>query len=105
VLASAVSQRTREIAIRMALGAEGGDIARLVVRQGAVLALVGSGVGLAAALVSARALASFLYGVGLYDPLTVGVTCAILIGVALVASYVPARRAMRVDPMVALRYE
>ncbi|HEY6212842.1 MAG TPA: ABC transporter permease [Vicinamibacterales bacterium] len=105
VLASTVSQRTREIAIRMALGAESGDVARLVVRQGAVLALAGTGIGVVVALMSARALSSFLYGVSLYDPLTVVATCVGLIGIALVASYLPARRAMRVDPMVALRYE
>jgi ABC-type antimicrobial peptide transport system permease subunit len=105
VLASTVSQRTREIAIRMALGADRRDVGRLVVRQGAALALAGAAIGLGAALLSGRALAGFLYGIGWYDPVTVAATCAGLLGVALLAAYLPARRAMRVDPMVALRYE
>jgi predicted permease len=105
VLASAVSQRTREIAIRMALGAGRSDVAKMVVRQGATLALIGTAIGLAAAFASARLLASFLYGIGEHDVFTTLAMPAILLMVALLASYLPARRATRVDPMAALRYE
>jgi len=105
VLASAVSQQTREIAIRMALGAERADVAKMVVRQGAVLALTGTAIGLAAALAAARLLTTFLYGVSERDLITTLGMPAVVMGVALAASYLPARRAMRVDPMTALRYE
>lgn len=105
VVAATVSQRTREIAIRMALGAERTDVARLVVRHGAALAAIGAAIGLPAAWVSARLITSLLYGVGAFDPMTTIVTPFVLIGVALLASYLPSRRALRVDPMTALRYE
>ena len=105
VVAATVSQRTREIAIRMALGAERDDVARLVVAHGATLAAIGTAIGLPAAWASSRWIASLLYGVDAFDPATTAVTALVLIGVALLASFLPARRALRVDPMVALRYE
>jgi len=100
-----VARRTREIGIRIALGGERADILRLVVGQGGRLTVVGSAIGIVAALVAMRWVASLLYGVTAHDPLTfVGVVVLLAI-VSGVACYIPARRAMRVDPMVALRYE
>jgi len=105
VLAYVVARRTREIGIRIALGGERADILRLVVGQGGRLTVVGSAIGIVAALVAMRWVASLLYGVTAHDPLTfVGVVVLLAI-VSGVACYIPARRAMRVDPMVALRYE
>jgi putative ABC transport system permease protein len=105
VIAYAVSQRTHEIGIRMALGARVEDVVRMVVRQGLRLAAIGLLVGAVAALATTRFLASLLFGVGAADPMTFVVIPAILALVALVASWVPARRAARVDPMTALRGE
>ena len=105
VVAYTVSQRTREVGIRVALGARPRDVVRLVVRQGMALVAVGSGLGVALALVMTRPLATFLYGVESFDPITVVSVVVLLGSVALVASFVPALRAARVDPMVALRYE
>jgi putative ABC transport system permease protein len=105
VIAYAVSQRTHEIGIRMALGAQVGDVVGMVVRQGMRLAAIGLVVGAAGALATTRFLGTMLYGVGAADPATFVAIPAILAAVALVASWLPARRAARIDPMVALRGE
>ena len=105
LLSYQVTRRTHEIGIRLALGAQRSDVLRLVIRQGAILAVLGAVIGIAAALAVTRYLQSFLFGVKPSDPVTIIAVAFGLIAVALLASYIPARRAMKTDPMVALRYE
>jgi ABC-type antimicrobial peptide transport system permease subunit len=108
VISYSVTQRVHEIGIRLALGAEKRDVFRMVVAQGLTLAFAGLVIGVTATLILTRLLLSFsslLYGVGASDPATLASVSAALIGVAILACYLPARRATRVDPIVALRYE
>jgi len=105
VVSYSVTQRTREIGIRVALGAERVDVLRLILAQAAKLALAGEVIGFLVALGLTRLMASMLFGIGAADPLTFASVAILLTAVALAACYIPARRAMRVDPMVALRYE
>ncbi|HKW90077.1 MAG TPA: ABC transporter permease [Candidatus Acidoferrales bacterium] len=105
LVAQSVARRTQEIGIRVALGAQRGDVLRLIVGESARLAAMGLAIGVVISLAATRFISSLLYGVNVYDPLTFMVVAALLSVVALLASYIPARRAMRVDPIVALRYE
>jgi putative ABC transport system permease protein len=105
VLASSVTQRTHEIGVRMALGAQPGDVVRLVVRQGLTLVIIGVVVGVGGAFGLTRLMQKILSGVSPTDPLTFAAMVAVLVAVGVLATYIPARRATRVDPMVALRHE
>jgi putative ABC transport system permease protein len=105
VLAFSVAQRTREIGIRMALGAQAGDVLRLVLRQGLALSVLGVAVGICASVAGTRVLRGLLYGLAPTDPATFTAVALLLLVVALVACLIPARRALRVDPVVALRHE
>jgi putative ABC transport system permease protein len=101
----AVAQRTHEIGIRLALGAQLSDVLRLVLRQGLILTIIGVALGLLGAYLATRAITSVLYGVSATDPFTFIFVSGLLIVVALIACYVPARRATKVEPLVALRNE
>ncbi len=105
VISFAVSERTREIGVRMAMGAGRGDVMKLIMRQGLFVAGIGLVIGIGAALAAARLLSSLLYGIRPDDPATVVVVFVGMTVVTMLACYIPARRAMRVNPVIALRYE
>jgi putative ABC transport system permease protein len=105
VISYLVTERTREIGIRLALGAQKGNILRVVLQQGLQLAIAGAVIGLVCALIVSHLMATLLYAVKPTDPLSFGGVAGLFVGVALLACYLPARRAMKIDPMIALRHE
>jgi ABC-type antimicrobial peptide transport system permease subunit len=105
VMAFSVSRRTREIGVRVALGASSGDILRMILGQGLRTIFIGVTIGIIGSLALTRTMESLLFGVTATDPLTFGGVTLLLVGAALLACYIPARRAMKVDPMIALRFE
>jgi len=105
VMAYSVTRRTREIGVRVALGASSGDVLRMIVNQGLRIILAGVAAGIAGSLVLTRTVESLLFGVTASDPLTFAVVILLLMAAALAACYIPARRAARVDPISTLRYE
>jgi ABC-type antimicrobial peptide transport system permease subunit len=105
VISYVVSQRTREIGVRVALGARAGDVSGLVLRHGLALAATGAVIGLVAAAALTRLMSSLLFGVRPVDPVTFAGVAVLLVAIALLACWLPARRAMRIDPIEALRWE
>ena len=105
VMSNAVTQRTQEIGIRLALGARAVDVLKLIIRDALALVCIGVALGLAGAYALTRLMTTLLFGVTPTDGLTIAVVSAVLIGIALLACFIPARRATKVDPLVALRYE
>jgi ABC-type antimicrobial peptide transport system permease subunit len=105
LLAYNVSQRTRDIGLRMALGASRNNVVQMVLRQAVLLLVIGVGIGIVAAISVGNVLRSFLYGVVPYDAITIAGVCLLLLACGLIASYIPARRASRIDPIKALRWE
>jgi putative ABC transport system permease protein len=105
VMAYSVSRRTREIGVRVALGAASGDVLRMILSQGLRTIFIGVAIGIAGSLALTRTVASLLFGITATDPLTFGGVTVLLVGTALLACYIPARRATHIDPMIALRYE
>lgn len=105
VMAYSVQEQTHEIGIRIALGAQSREVLRLVLRQGMTLSLIGIAVGLVGSFALTPILSNFLFGVKAHDPLTFIAVSLILLSVSLLATYIPARKATTIDPMVALRYE
>jgi putative ABC transport system permease protein len=105
VISYSVSRRTHELGIRMALGAQPGSVLSMIMRETLALTLIGVAVGIPCAVAAARLIRRLLFNVRLYDPATLALVPLVLIAVGMLASYIPARRAMRVDPLVALRHE